>query len=323
MMKLGIANTVALALCVAGICTFAPGAAAARNCTAEEKASGDRQLRLNTRDKQAAAARHAPWGLPVAEGAADREVMLTQRDYLLNYDGDLRSPLWVAYKLDSRRIGREDRIDCFRTDIRLRADAASAPADFDEPIFDQGHVAPNGDMSSSTNSVVNSFIQSNMAPQYCHFNRGVWQILESLVRHWVDERRILFVMSGAVFDRDGDGARDADAEALHMRSNNGNARVGIASAFYKIIVWEGDDGRLHSIGFMMPHDQTDLDGDPALAYLEDHIVKLAEIESAASLDILPAVENPLEEAEALWPHEGFVAHTLVNAVCRRTTGMEP
>lgn len=301
---------------------FSQTASYARNCTPDEKATADRQLRLNSRDKAASVERHAPWGAPSPTASGDREVMLVQRDYLIDYDGDLLSPLWVTYKLDSARLGNVERIDCFRRDIRLRPESASGPSDYSEPIFDQGHVAPNGDMSNSANSVLNSFIMSNMAPQYCQFNRGVWQILESLVRHWAAEKEVVYVTSGSVFDQNDDQARDADDDAPRMKSNNGKERVGIASAFYKIIVWEDDDEHLKSISFLLPHDQTDLDGDEALEYLNSHVSKIGKIEKVAALDIIPGAATEPSEARKLWPHEGFVSHSLVNDVCRQTEGME-
>jgi endonuclease G len=304
-----------------GLFVLASTPAYARNCTAPEKVAADKQLRLSTRDKNASLAKHFPWGVPIAQSTTDREVILVQRDYALNYDGDLRDPLWVGYKLDSNRLGKVERIDCFRSDVRLKPESASAPSDYSEPVYDQGHIAPNGDMSSSINSVLNSFIMSNMSPQYCQFNRGVWQILEALVRHWAEEKDVLYVMSGSIFDQDGNQSRDADEDARRMKSNNGKERVGIASAFYKVVVWEEDE-HLNSISFILPHDQTDLDGDEALEYLNTHVSKIGNIEKVSSLDILPNAASEPSEATKLWSHEGFVSHSLVNDVCRRTEGME-
>jgi endonuclease G len=295
--------------------------AEARDCTADEKATADRQLKLNSSDKAAAVEKHAPWGLASSTIEADREVILTQRDYLIDYDGDLLLPLWVAYRLDSKKLGKVDRVNCFRVDLRLKKESASAPSDYSEPIFDQGHMAPNGDMSLSMNSVVNSFIMSNMAPQYCQFNRGVWQILESLIRHWAEKRETLYVMSGSILDRNGDAARDADDDAKRMKSNNGKTRVAVPTSFYKVIIWEDEVQKLKSISFLLPHDQTDLNGDEALAYLEGHISKIAPIEKLAGLDILPNADTP-SQATKLWDHEGFVSHSLVNDVCRQTEGMD-
>ena len=64
---------------------------------------------------------------------------------------------------------------------------------------------------------------SNMSPQHCRFNRGIWLSLEHLTRIWAnnDQYGAILVTSGAVFDRDDVTGRDTDDVALRMLSNNG------------------------------------------------------------------------------------------------------
>jgi len=90
-------------------------------------------------------------------------------------------------------------------------------------------------MTGSTNAVLNSFLMSNMTPQYCQFNEGVWEMTENIVRLWAKERGTLYVITGSIFDRNGDRQRDADASAARMRSKNNKTRVAVPTAFYKII----------------------------------------------------------------------------------------
>src|SRR5690606_32883338 len=116
---------------------------------------------------------------PVDPGATN-EWMLAQRDYVIRYDGDLRLPLFTAERVYARRLGKVDRTDCFRRDVRITAALASRPADYDEAIFDQGHLAAFANQGTSVIAGNNSFIMSNMVPQTCQFNRGIWQILEGI-----------------------------------------------------------------------------------------------------------------------------------------------
>ena len=290
-------------------------AAPTRNCTAAESAEADKQLRLNKRDQQLSIEKHLPWGVPTATIPVDNEVLLVHRDYVINYDRDLLVPIWTAHRLDAKALGKIDRVNCFRRDPRIDAPHASLPSDYAEPIFDQGHLSPNGDMSRALNPVINSFIMSNMAPQYCQFNRGVWQILESLVRLWVKDkdRGTIYVITGSIFDRDNDGKRDPDASAKRMKSNNGKNRVAVPSHFYKILIHQKDDGSVETVSFLLPHDQTDLDGDPASQYLEKNIHSIEDIEAVAGLKFFPKVAQERPEAEttivkaraaSLWPFTG-------------------
>ena len=152
------------------------GLALARNCTTAEKSAADAQLWLNKRDKKASLALHMLWG--VLEPSTER--ILIHRDYVIGYSDSLLVPLWTAHRLEGQGLGKASRVNCFRPAPRIPAPAASLPSDYNEPIFDQGHMTPNGDMSKGTQPVLNSFILSNMTPQHCQFNRGVWQILETL-----------------------------------------------------------------------------------------------------------------------------------------------
>jgi len=320
-----------LILSIAGLSGYS-AAAQSRNCTAEESATADKQLRLNKRDQQISIERHLPWGVPTATIPVDNEVLLVQRDYVINYDKDLLVPIWTAHRLDAKGLGTIDRVDCFRTDPRIDAPHASLKSDYAEPIFDQGHLSPNGDMSRALVPVLNSFLMSNMTPQYCQFNRGVWQMLESLVRLWVadKDRGTLYVITGSVFDRDNDGKRDPDASAKRMKSKNGKSRVAVPSHFYKILIHQRGDGAVETISFLLPHDQTDLDGNEAFQYLEQHIRSVEEIQAVAGLQFFPKVAEEHPEAmvavqkaraEHLWPFTGKRPSSLAHSTqCKATAG---
>lgn len=124
-----------------------PAVAANRNCTTEEKAAADKRLWLNKRDTTAAINRHLPWGIPEATTSDGHARVLAQRDYVIGYDMELRIPLWTAHRLNAKGLGKSDRVNCFRRDPRIDAPAASLTSDYKEPVFDQGHLTPNGDMS--------------------------------------------------------------------------------------------------------------------------------------------------------------------------------
>ncbi len=141
-----------------------PTDAQSRDCTPEEKAAADKQLRLNKRVQQLSIEKHLPWGIPTATIPVDNEDLLVHRDYVINYDRDLLVPIWTSHRLDAKGLGNIKRVDCFRGDPRIKPPYASLPSDYAEPIFDQGHLSPSGDMSRALNPVINSFVMSNMAP---------------------------------------------------------------------------------------------------------------------------------------------------------------
>lgn len=300
-MKTSIHALAAIMLGIAASVGFTPASAA--DCTAAERAAADRELWLSSADRRASIARHLPWGLPRPATPTTRERLLVQRDYVIRHDGDLRVPLWTAERVDAARLGDIDREDCFRPDPRLPAAQASTPRDYDEPIYDQGHMAPFANQRSSVIAGHNSFIMSNMAPQTCQLNRGIWQILEGITRLWAAEHGTVYVLSGSVFDRDGNGARDPDRSAQRMRSRSGTERVAIPSHFYKIIALQRGGGRIETLSIVMPHDDANPDGPAALRYLQEHVTTIARIERVAGLDLF-RTRAIIDEATSLWPFQG-------------------
>jgi DNA/RNA endonuclease G (NUC1) len=301
---------------------FAAAPATARNCSTAERHEADRWLWLNERDRNASIEQNLPWGTPAPTAPVSHERELVQRDYVIGYDADLRVPLWTAERVTGSELGGVRRSDCFRKDVRLKSADASTPADYKEPIFDQGHVTPSADMTTSKLAVHNSFIMSNMTPQFCQFNRGVWQILEEIVRRWAVQYGTIYVLSGSILDRDGNGVRDPDEAALRMTSKNGKKRVAIPSAFYKIIAIRTADGRIETLSILLPHDQTDLDRAEAVTYLGQHVTSLITVEQLSGIHFFPDASASIVEQPTLWPFTGSPPKSLArgSAQCTATAG---
>lgn len=292
--------------------TLAPQAAGAshRNCTTAEKSAADRQLWLNSRDKRQSIEMHLPWGVPTAGPGATDEWLLVQRDYVTYYDGDLRIPLFTAERVDENRLKQLHRTDCFRRDVRINAPMDSKPSDYSEPIFDQGHLAAFANQTSSKVAGNNSFVMSNMVPQTCQFNRGIWQIFEGIIRGWARDKKRIYIISGSILDRDNDGIRDADDVAARMRSRNKRSRVAIPTSFYKILAAAGSDGSVETLTVLMPHNQANPTGNDAVEYLINHITSISDIEHRTGLDFFPA-SPAINERASLWP-----ITELPNSLCR-------
>jgi DNA/RNA endonuclease G (NUC1) len=279
---------------------LAASPAYARNCNPAEKAAGNAAILAlsgNPAQVAAAVAAHLPWGVPAATAPTTNEIRLVLADYVILYDGDLRVPIWIAERIDSARLDPAvDRTDCFRPDPRLGAAATAALADYAGSGYDRGHLAPFADQRSSIVAGNNSFVLSNMAPQIGAFNSGIWGALEDLTREWAARQGTLYVLSGSIFDRDGNGRRDPDSAAVRVRSG----RVGIPTHFFKIVAYPGAGGRIETLAFLMPHDATRPRGAVARrAYLAAHITDIATIERLTGVDFFPGAAR-IHESTALW-----------------------
>lgn len=250
-------------------------------------------------------AKHFPFGLPKPPDDASNESILVQLEWVTWYDNDLRMPLWVGYQLNKTdaRNKRYPREDCFRRDARLADAFASFCKDYDEPLYDRGHMVPANDSRRNRTMVDNSFLFSNMAPQRGNFNRKIWESLESTVNGWAEKVGV-FIITGAIFDRNNDGVRDSDASARRMAPSN---RVAIPTHFYKIVFHIRPDGQVDIISFLLPHNNRTHKNENR--YLTSRIISIDEIEKLTGVDFFPNLNPASQEA-----FEGAKARSMVKWV---------
>lgn len=242
---------------------------------------------------------HLPFGMP--EDGSDRhgEHMLVQEHYLIWYDDDLRAPLWTAHRLTKTDVSAKlTRADSFRSDPRLAPEQRSECADYQEPIFDQGHMVPNGDMTRGETAMDDTFLMSNMTPQHCAFNRGVWQVLESRIRSWaIETEEPIWVITGTIFDREAPIGRDADDAAWRMKGKKGR-RVAIPSAQYKILIKRTGDS-YETLTIILPNNYTIHAKSKIPSYIGGHVSTLGAVSQMAGFRFLK--EAHVTEVPTLWP----------------------
>lgn len=140
------------------------------------------------------------------------------------------------------------RKDAFRRDDEMPASAQVTPGDFDRSGFDRGHLASNADAADAQNAF-ESFLMSNMAPQYPGLNRGAWRFLEDRVRKIVEATgtpAMMMVYTGTVFlDEDGRQLSDARLQRIGAR------RVAVPSHSFKSVLLRLPDGTQTTMSFMV------------------------------------------------------------------------
>jgi endonuclease G len=270
----------------------------------------DALLQLDDSEKSEAVATHLPWGIPENDSSATNEHLLHQTHYITNYDYDLRVPIWVAYRLRKQDVEiHRERTECFRKDIRILDSVAAFCEDYDEPIYDRGHLVPNADMTRSEAAMINTYMFTNMTPQHDKFNQVIWSRLEGYVRNWAKAKGEIYVITGSVFDKDDDGTRDDDSDANLMAPKD---MVAVPTHFYKIILHERPNGYIESMVFLIPHIDKSIKGKAANPYLVQHLTSIDTIESLTGINFLPELgqSNPTKEtaveafqATTMWPKE--------------------
>jgi len=119
-----------------------------------------------------------------------------------------------------------DRKNSFRPDRRLNFGQRAELSDYSSsPQFDRGHLTPAGD-ASTNKEMRDTFLLSNMVPQYESFNRGVWKKLESHVRRNIT--RPTTVVTGTVYKIN----KDDKIQTI------GAHDIPVPIGMYKIIYWD-------------------------------------------------------------------------------------
>lgn len=273
----------------------APAMADVCKCDVSADARALYDAKLKTVDMIAAKARHAPWGLPQIKHEHAAVEMLVQSYWITGYDPELRMPTWTLHRLEREDLARNrSRIECFRTDPRLKVETGAAVCKtFRGSGLDRGHMVPSADMTRSERAMINTYVLSNMAPQHPQFNRQLWRALEARVRSLAEHYGTIYVMTGAVFDQDGDGVRDADSDAERAQPSSGDIKAAIATHFYKIVVAPiGNGVTVHA--WLLKH-ENGWDGSIKDA-LQAGKTKIEVIEAITGLDIHPFLGAGAETA---------------------------
>jgi endonuclease G len=175
--------------------------------------------------------------------------LLVRTGYVLCYDEKTKVADWASYHMTNEYFAfHVKRSNDFRPDPDVPAGKRSELRDYKRSGYDKGHLVPAQDMSRSEQTMSESFLLTNMAPQTPGLNRGVWKLLEDDVRHWVREKRNVYIIVGPLYLHS-KGNRNAVPDTI------GPDQVVVPAHFFKIIIAgdPSDPTKLKTIAFIVPN----------------------------------------------------------------------
>lgn len=176
---------------------------------------------------------HSPYGFAATQRPA---VPICREAYLVAYDAPVKIPVYVAYTLlPQNALGCFPRTNAFVADQSLNGTGAR-PDDYVGTGYDKGHAAPGGDLSWSQQVEYESFLMTNMYPQASSLNRGVWKLLETMVRGWAVQTNQSYTIFVGAFYGTGD-------------KTIGNGVI-VPHGYYKIVV---NNNTKQVAGWAFPH----------------------------------------------------------------------
>ncbi|RSM21615.1 DNA/RNA non-specific endonuclease [Aeromonas salmonicida] len=212
---------------------------------------------------------HVKLGIP-----SQSSQLLCREGYAAGYNYDTKVSDWVSYRMtETSAQGNVTRTNKFAEDKDVPVQFRATLADYHRSGYDRGHQAPAADMRSTTTTMKESFLLTNMTPQLPELNRGAWRILEEKARQWAITYKDVYVITGPVFT--------GSDESI------GNG-VTVPNGYYKIVM---DIENKEAIAFIIPQENIQA------SKLADYIVTVDEVEERTGLDFFS--ELPDEEEEAM------------------------
>ena len=196
--------------------------------------------------------------------------------FTLSYSEAHEQAEWVAYSLSRKDLSENEfERPFFIEDKSIKTESADW-RNYKNSGYDRGHLCPAGDRKFSLEAYNETFLTSNISPQDCEFNSGIWNRLEQKVRFWAEKYDGVYVVTAGVLKG--------------SLKTIGDENVSVPNEFYKIVV-DASDGNYKAIAFLIPNK-------PSSKSFYEYAVSIDEIEAKTGIDFFPnlpdSTENNLE-----------------------------
>ncbi|KAK9505353.1 hypothetical protein O3M35_009433 [Rhynocoris fuscipes] len=175
-------------------------------------------------------------------------------DFVLSYDKRNRIAHWVFEHLTVDRLKIKDNVNrelCeFTEDTSIHPYFRSTNEDYLRSGYDRGHLAAAGNHRLDQRHCDQTFLLSNIAPQVgVGFNRHSWNRLEKYVRKLTKKYPNVYVCTGPLFLPRKEGNKNyIKYEVL------GKNLVAVPTHFFKVVVMEDNERKLHVEAYVMPNE---------------------------------------------------------------------
>lgn len=210
-------------------------------------------------------------------GIPEADQVLFNRYYLVGYSYYFRQAKWALEIISPDRgyIAPEEvkRINNFRPDFRIPEMFRADLVDYENSGLERGHLVASANKLETELQNSETFLLSNMSPQFPAFNKKIWKTLETEVRRLDANKKIFetYVISGPIFDF------VKPVQSIGTKDGNG-VSIPIPHAYFKSILTENNRGTLNMWSFVIPNEDTSKP-------LQDFQVPTSEVERYAGIQL--------------------------------------
>lgn len=233
----------------------------------------------------------------------DGNCVIKYINYSLQLSASHKFPFFTATNIDGFQFKKVPRKDNWRKDDRIPKNLQWGKELYTAPNgnFDRGHMTKREDVQwgetigIALNAADSTFFYTNAVPQHKDLNRDIWRSLEDYILHTEtkpNELRVC-VFTGPVL---------SSSNPFFVTPIN-DAQIQIPSLFWKVVVFQKEDGNLYRVGFMMSQNKLllndniieELESDDQLFMqfddAETYQVNISLIEEMTGLEIPEAIDS--------------------------------
>lgn len=224
-------------------------------------------------------------------------------NYSLQQSAFYKFPFYTATNIDGIQFKKVPRKDNWRKDTRISKEFQFGKELYSAPKsdFDKGHMTKREDVQwgetigIALNAADSTFYYTNAVPQHKDLNRDIWRSLEDYILHTETKQNELrvCVFTGPVL---------LSSNPYFVTPIDGK-QIQIPALFWKVVVFQKEDGKLYRVGFMMSQNKLlqenhiieELESDDQLFMqfkdADTYQVNISLIEELTGLEIPKAIDS--------------------------------
>lgn len=128
-------------------------------------------------------------------------------NFCIEWDISKKAQRWTAFRWDNTYVDRRlSRSEAWAVDTQIEPQYRTDQSFYSGSGYTRGHICASADRRNTVQANEQTFLYSNMQPQYYYFNGGIWANLEMKVRSWNNAsfRDTLYVCKGGTIDHSSD-----------------------------------------------------------------------------------------------------------------------
>ena len=226
-------------------------------------------------------------------------MVIVRETYVLEHSATSKTPYWVSEFLTAELLkddGGRLKPEPFRPEPLVPPGSRAELKDYRRSGYARGHMMPDADRASN-DLKRETYVLSNMVPQFGPFNSGVWLKLEKAVRAWAVARKEIHVVTGPLwFDPEEADPTKADGQIVY--SVIGPNQVAVPTHLYKIVLSKNPaTHKWEALAFLFPN----IPKYPTSPPLEKFLTTIDFLEEHTGYDFFPEFQEDQEKLESTLP----------------------